>query len=98
MPRPSRGCAFPCPRHQLEQPRRGRRLPRDPAVHATLGLYGTVLDDGDRNAAGHSALLLGYEPYADDFTLAHVPGSGYYLAEQQPEAVIRHLLDFLAAA
>jgi len=71
---------------------RGTRL-----VTPTLGLYGAVLDDGDRDAAGHPALLHGYEPYADDFTLAHVPGSGYYLAEEQPEAVIRHVLGFLAA-
>lgn len=71
---------------------RGTRL-----ITPTLGLYGAVLDDGDRDAAGHPALLHGYEPYADDFTLAHVPGSGYYLAEEQPEAVIRHVLRFLAA-
>lgn len=71
---------------------RGTRL-----VTPTLGLYGAVLDDGGRDAAGHPALLRGYEPYADDFTLAHVPGSGYYIAEEQPEAVIRHVLDFLAA-
>jgi pimeloyl-ACP methyl ester carboxylesterase len=70
---------------------RGTRL-----VTPTLGLYGAVLDDGDRDAAGHPALLHGYEPYADDLTLAHVPGSGYYLAEEQPDAVVRHLLDFFA--
>jgi pimeloyl-ACP methyl ester carboxylesterase len=57
-----------------------------------------VLDDSDRNSSGHPALLRGFEPYADDFTLAHVPGSGYYLAEEQPQAVVRHLLDFLAAS
>jgi len=66
-------------------------------VTPTLGLYGTVLDDGDRDAAGHPGLLHGYEPYADDYTLAHVPGSGYYLAEEQPRAVLRHVLDFLAS-
>lgn len=72
---------------------RGTRL-----VTPTLSLYGTVLYDGDRDAAGHPGLLHGYEAYADSFTLAHVPGSGYYLAEEQPDAVIRHILDFLAAA
>ncbi len=72
---------------------RGTRL-----ATPTLGLYGAVLDDGDRDAAGHPALLHGYERYADDLALAHVPGSGYYLAEEQPEAVVRHLLDFFAAA
>jgi pimeloyl-ACP methyl ester carboxylesterase len=71
---------------------RGTRL-----ATPTLGLYGVVLDDGDRDAAGHPALLRGYEPYADDFPLAHVPGSGYYLAEEQPEAVVRHLLGFLTS-
>ncbi|MFZ1412538.1 MAG: alpha/beta hydrolase [Micropruina sp.] len=70
---------------------RGTRL-----VTPTLVLYGTVLDEGDRDATGHPGLLRGYEPYADDLTLAHVPKSGYYLAEEQPEAVIRHVLDFLA--
>jgi pimeloyl-ACP methyl ester carboxylesterase len=72
---------------------RGTRL-----VTPTLGLYGTVLDDSDRNSSGHPALLRGFEQDADDFTLAHVPGSGYYLAEEQPQAVVRHLLDFLAAS
>jgi len=62
----------------------------------TLSLYGAVLDDGDRDSAGHPGLLRGYEPYADDFTLAHIPGSGYYLAEEQPDAVTRHVLSFLA--
>jgi pimeloyl-ACP methyl ester carboxylesterase len=66
-------------------------------VTSTLALYGTVLYAGNRDAAGHPGILHGYEPYADDVTLAHVPGSGYYLAEEQPEAVIRHLLGFLAA-
>jgi pimeloyl-ACP methyl ester carboxylesterase len=71
---------------------RGTRL-----VTPALGLYGAVLHDGDRDAAGHPALLHGYEPYADDLTLAHVPGTGYYLAEEQPDAVVRHVLEFLAA-
>jgi len=65
-------------------------------VTPTLGLYGTVLDDGDRDAAGHPGLLRGFEPYADDFTLAHIPDSGYYLAEEQPHAVLRHVQNFLA--
>jgi len=38
------------------------------------------------------------EPYADEVTLTHVPGSGYYLAEEQPEAVLRHMLRFLDGA
>jgi pimeloyl-ACP methyl ester carboxylesterase len=65
-------------------------------VTPTLSLYGTVLYDGDRDEAGHPGLLHGYEGHADDFTLAHVAGAGYYLAEEQPESVVRHVLDFLA--
>lgn len=71
---------------------RGTRL-----ATPTLSLYGTVLYAGDCDAAGHPGILHGYEPYADDVTLAHVPGAGYYLAEEQPGAVVRHVLDFLAA-
>ena len=48
-----------------------------------------------RDATGHPGLLHGYEAYADSFALAHVPGSGYYLAEEQPDAVIRHIVGFL---
>lgn len=70
---------------------RGTRL-----VTPTLQLYGTVLYDGDRDAAGHPGLLHGYEEYADDVTIAHIE-AGYYLAEEQPEAVVQHLLDFFAA-
>lgn len=71
---------------------RGTRL-----VTPTLSLYGTVLYDGDRDEAGHPGLLHGYEGNADDVTLAHVPEAGYYLAEEQPESVVRHVLGFLAA-
>jgi pimeloyl-ACP methyl ester carboxylesterase len=72
---------------------RGTRL-----VTPTLVLYGTVLYDGNRDAAGHPGILHGYEPYADEVTLTHVPGSGYYLAEEQPETVLRHMLRFLDGA
>ncbi|GGB99773.1 alpha/beta fold hydrolase [Cellulomonas carbonis] len=68
---------------------RGTRL-----VTPTLGLYGAVLVEDDRDASGHPRLLLGYEPYADDMRMVHVPGTGYYLAEEQPEAVVRHVLEF----
>ena len=71
---------------------RGTRL-----VTPTLSLYGTVPYAGNRDAAGHPGIVHGYEPYADEVTLAHVPGSDYYLAEEQPEAVVRHVLDFLAS-
>ena len=65
-------------------------------VTPTLQLYGTVLYDGNRDADGHPGLLHGYEAYADSVALAHVPSSGYYLAEEQPDTVVRHILAFLA--
>jgi pimeloyl-ACP methyl ester carboxylesterase len=69
---------------------RGTRL-----VTPTLGLYGAVLVEDDRDAEGHPRLLLGYERYADDVRMVHVAGTGYYLAEEQPEVVARHVLEFL---
>ncbi len=66
-------------------------------VTPTLGLYGTALDEGDRDAAGHPAIVRGFEPYVEDLTLVRIPDSGYYLAEEQPEAVAGRILDFLAA-
>lgn len=65
-------------------------------VTPTLQLYGTVLYDGNRDTDGHPGLLHGYEAYADSVALAHVPNSGYYLAEEQPDTVVRHILAFLA--
>ncbi|MDT0164173.1 alpha/beta hydrolase [Actinotalea sp. AC32] len=69
---------------------RGTRL-----VTPTLGLYGAVLVEDDRDATGHPRLLLGYERYADDLRMVHVPGTGYYLAEERPEVVAREMLEFL---
>lgn len=62
----------------------------------TLMVYGTVLYDGNRDQTGHPGLLHGYEEHADDVALAYVPDAGYYLAEEQPERVVRYLLEFLA--
>ena len=69
---------------------RGTRL-----VTPTLAVYGQVLYDGNRDEAGHPGLLHGYEEHADSVQLAHVPDAGYYLAEEQPEAVVRLLTEFL---
>jgi pimeloyl-ACP methyl ester carboxylesterase len=64
----------------------------------TLSLYGSVLYGGDDSSREHPEIVGGYEAYADDFTLAHVPDAGYYLAEEQPEAVVTRTLEFLAAS
>lgn len=66
-------------------------------VTPTLAIYGKVLYDGNREEAGHPGLLHGYEEHADSVQLAHVPDAGYYLAEEQPEALVRLLTDFLHA-
>lgn len=63
----------------------------------TLSLYGTVLYGNNDSSRPHPEILDGYEAYADDFTLEHVPGTGYYLAEQRPDVVIRRTLEFLSA-
>lgn len=64
-------------------------------VTPMLSVYGTVLYDGNRDEAGHPGLLHGYEEHADSVQLAHVPEAGYYLAEEQPEAVVRLITGFL---
>jgi len=62
----------------------------------TLSLYGTVLYGGDDASREHPECLGGYEAYADDFTLEHVPGAGYYIAEEQPDVVIARTLEFIS--
>ena len=64
----------------------------------TLGLYGSVLYGGDDGSGTEPHILGGYENYADDFTWEHVPGSGYYLADETPEVLVARALDFFAAA
>lgn len=64
-------------------------------VTPTLAIYGKVLYDGNRDEAGHPGLLHGYEEHADSVQLAHVPDAGYYLAEEQPEVLVRLLTGFL---
>lgn len=62
----------------------------------TLSLYGTVLYGNDHPRSEHPEILGGFENYADDFTLAHVPGAGYYIAEEQPQDVIDHARAFFS--
>ncbi|ASD23061.1 hydrolase [Cryobacterium sp. LW097] len=71
---------------------RGTRL-----TTPTLSLYGTVLYGNNDPTREHPEILGGYEGDADDFTLDHVPGTGYYIAEEQPEVVVARTLDFLSA-
>lgn len=70
---------------------RGTRL-RTP----TLSLYGAVLYGGGDPSREHPEIIGGYERYADDFTMRHVPGAGYFIPEEQPDAVVAQTLEFLA--
>jgi pimeloyl-ACP methyl ester carboxylesterase len=63
----------------------------------TLSLYGTVLYGSNDPTRRHPEILGGYEDYADDFTLEHVPGTGYYIAEERPDVVVARTLEFLSA-
>lgn len=71
---------------------RGTRL-RTP----TLSLYGAVLYGGNDPSREHPEIVGGYEDHADDYTLEHVPGAGYYIPEEQPDVIVAHTLQFLAA-
>ncbi|MPV36069.1 alpha/beta hydrolase [Georgenia subflava] len=71
---------------------RGTRL-RTP----TLGLYGVVLYGGDVEG-GNPGVIGGYEGYSDDFTMTRIPGAGYYIPEEKPEAFLAHTLEFFDAA
>ncbi|MCU1447723.1 hypothetical protein [Cryobacterium sp.] len=71
---------------------RGTRL-RAP----TLSLYGRVLYGNNDPTRRHPEILDGYADYADDFSLEHVPGTGYYIAEERPDIVVDRTLEFLSA-
>lgn len=63
----------------------------------TLSLYGTVLYGNNNQSVTQPEILGGYEDYADDLTMEHVPGTGYYIAEERPDVVVRRTLEFLSA-
>jgi pimeloyl-ACP methyl ester carboxylesterase len=63
----------------------------------TLSLYGIVLYGNNDQTRDHPEILDGYQDYTDDFTMEHVPGTGYYLAEERPDVVIARTLEFLSA-
>ncbi|MBX0301072.1 alpha/beta hydrolase [Cryobacterium sp. 1639] len=71
---------------------RGTRL-----TTPTLSLYGTVLYGNTNQSVTQPEILGGYEDYADDLTQEHVPGTGYYIAEERPDVVVRRTLEFLSA-
>jgi hypothetical protein len=68
---------------------RGNRL-RTP----TLSLYGTVLYGGDVPPGQQPAILRGYEGFAGDLTMEHVPGAGFYLVDERPDVVADRALEF----
>lgn len=59
----------------------------------TLALYGTVLY-GNNDRGEHPEIVRGFEDYADDYRLHHVPGDGYYIAEEQPDLVVDRSVEF----
>lgn len=61
----------------------------------TLSLYGAVLYR-HTSTGTHPEIIGGYEDFADDLTMEHVPGAGYYLAEEKPDLVVKRSLEFLA--
>ncbi len=64
----------------------------------TLSLYGAVLYGGNDHTREHPEIVSGFENHADDFTLRRIPGAGYYIAEEQPGAVVANTLAFLNGA
>lgn len=66
-------------------------------VTPTLAIYGVVLYDNDPATREHPECLDGADDHTDDFTLEHVPGFGYYLAEERPDVLVARALEFLGA-
>ena len=60
-------------------------------------VYGTVLYGNDDPNREHPEDLDGYQDHTDDFTMEHIPGAGYYIAEEWPDVVVRRTLEFLSA-
>jgi len=63
----------------------------------TLGIYGTVLYVGNE-PSGIPAIFAGYEEHVDEIAWAHIPGTGYYIPEEAPEAFLERVLEFFDAA
>ena len=63
----------------------------------TLGIYGTVLYVGHQ-PSGIPEIFAGYEDHVDEISWAHIPGTGYYIPEEKPEAFLERVLDFFDAA
>lgn len=59
----------------------------------TLGVYGKVLYVGHQ-PGGLPEIFAGYEGHVDEIAWAHVPGTGYYIPEERPEAFLELVLEF----
>lgn len=59
----------------------------------TLSLYGVVLY-GNNSTGKQPGILDGYEDHSDDLTMEYVPGTGFYIAEEQPDHVVARSLEF----
>jgi pimeloyl-ACP methyl ester carboxylesterase len=57
----------------------------------------TLLMFGTKDFAISPALLRGYEPFVEDFTLELVPDSGHFIAEEKPQLVTERALEFFGA-
>jgi pimeloyl-ACP methyl ester carboxylesterase len=51
---------------------------------------------GSRDVVIRPEILSGYEPYADELEVEHVPDAGHFIAEQRPELVLERALEFFA--
>ncbi|MCP2032489.1 pimeloyl-ACP methyl ester carboxylesterase [Okibacterium sp. HSC-33S16] len=60
----------------------------------TRSLYGKALYGNDQPPGKHPEILSGYEDHTDDFDLEHIPGAGYYMAEEQPEVIANRAREF----
>ena len=66
-------------------------------VTPTLSLYGTVLYAAIGTPPATPEFSTGMSGTPTTSPSRTSPASGYYLAEEQPAAVVRRVLDFLAA-
>jgi pimeloyl-ACP methyl ester carboxylesterase len=53
---------------------------------------------GSRDVVIRPEMLSGYEPYADELEVEHVPDAGHFIAEQRPELVLERALEFFGRA
>ncbi len=73
-----------------------RRRTPDSAGHAFPASAATRLIIGDRDPIGSSALLDGWQEYADDMRVDIVDGAGHFLPDEVPERVVAEVLERFA--